>query len=461
MLRERWSRARAGEHEVVLISGEPGIGKSRLASEVMHVAEGDGAHLLRGHCEERVGAPYEPFIEAMNLYRDAGAGNTDEMPKSRHLEQLASALPRLGPTSAAEDRSGGDAAPTLLWIFDHFTGVLRDLAASGPVLLVLEDLQWADSTTLGLVHHLASRATPSGLLIIGTYRDTEVGRDDPLRDLVADLHGAAHCERLALAGLTVDEIEELLVGDDREARRMRAASLHEETGGNPLFVGEVLRHGDESEGGDEVPTGVTEVITRRVRRLSSAAQDVLSIASVVGDSVSLDLLRSITLDTADFSSAVEDTLDAGLLVEIPSRAPTCRFSHSTVRRAVYDGLSAPRRQTLHARVAVALETPLHRKDFPPAAVASHYRLAGNAVSSERAQRAYLSAAHEADRTWAKAEAVQWYDAALDLLEENDPEWANVRLARFVAAKTVLHARHDRLSIARAAGTSPDLSVGGW
>jgi DNA-binding SARP family transcriptional activator len=450
MLRERWSRTRVGEHAVVLITGEPGIGKSRLASEVMHLAAADGARALRGHCEERVRAPYEPFVEAVNLYCQPGSGVAADISNSPHLEPLTFALPQLGPTLPGEERPPGDSAPTMLWIFDHFTGVLRDLAASSPVLLVLEDLQWADSTTLGLVHHLASQAKPSGLFIIGTYRDTEVRRDDPLRDLVADIRADAQCEVVPLAGLTTNEIELLIVGLDGEARRARAASLHDETGGNPLFVGEMLKQREEIANGDELPTVVTEAINRRVRRLSGAAQDVLAVASVIGDGVSLDLLRSVTLEITDFSSAVEETLDAGLFVETPIRAPTCRFSHSIIRRAIYDDLSAARRQMLHARVAVALETPLHRRDFPPAAVASHHRSAGNLVSSDRALRAYLVAAEEADRAWAKVEAVQWYDAALELLAGDDPQYTKVRLARFIAAKTVLHARHDRLSIARAA-----------
>lgn len=453
-LMRHWRNATAGSWQTVLVGGEPGIGKTRLLLEAAARLDAQGANVLYGRCDEDVFAPYQPFAEALTSYfashdlRDPavaqGSDAADFAPAD--LDVLSDLVPGL--PSPGERQPSNSEPRTMLWIFDAFIATIATIATRSPVVLVIDDLHWADSSTLGLLRHVSRRDLDVPVLLLVAYRDTDIEAAHPLRDLLADLRGESGCEQMTLTGFTVGEIEQYLAGVDDTDTFDSADSLRRHTGGNPLFLGEMLRH--RAEAGDlGTPIGVTEVIVRRIRRLSAEAQRVLRLASVLGEEFEAETLRELApADNSWLSDGLEEAIDAGLLVVLQTSAPPrCAFTHSVVRSVVYNSLSPLRRQDMHALAAATMERILgHSIDHHRAAIASHYRASGRAAEQERALAAFMSAAEQADRTWAKDEAVRWYDAALELLPADDSRRTKLRLTRYVAAQTAWHWHYDQRSI---------------
>jgi class 3 adenylate cyclase len=391
-LAQLWKEAAAGERRVALLAGEPGVGKTRLAAELAGRAHAEGAALLAGRCDEDLGVPYQPFVEALRHFVDHTPADQLSGRVGRYGGELVRLVPELAevlPGVPPPLRS--DPETERYRLFDAVAGWLVALSAEQPVLLVIDDLQWAAKPTLLLFRHVARSAEPMQLLIVGTYRDTELGHDHPLVEVLADLRRQSGVERFSLQGLDepgvvayVEHAAGRALGDEE---LLLARTIHEETEGNPFFVREVLRHLAETGAVEQreegwatrlpveelgIPEGVREVVGRRLARLSDAALPVLRMAAVAGAEFEVPVLRAAgDLDEEDVIAALEEAGAARLVIETPGGR--YRFSHALVRHTLYDGLSTARRPVLHRRVAEAIEAAHAGRldDYLPA-LALHY-----------------------------------------------------------------------------------------
>ena len=294
-----WKEAVAGERRVALLAGEPGIGKTRLAVELAGAVRESGGVVLAGRCDEDLGVPYQPFVEALRHYVSCA----EERRLGRYAGELARLLPEL------PDLVGGlpeplrsDPETERYRLFDALAGWLSDVSAEAPVLLVLDDLHWAAKPTLLLLRHVLRSPEPLRLLVVGTYRDSEIGRGHPMSDLLAELRRDGGVERLALSGLDAAGVAAFIEAaaghslDDEEAQELPRV-VWRETEGNPFFVAEVLRHLSESRAIEQrdgrwvlsadlgelrIPEGVRDVVGRRLSRLAESTNRLLAVAAVVG-----------------------------------------------------------------------------------------------------------------------------------------------------------------------------------
>ena len=308
---DAWKESAEGRRKVVLISGEPGIGKTRLATETALVARHQGALVIGGRCDEELALPYQPFAEALRFQSELEDVPTAWLgPLAGELQRLVPDLGERVPGLALPMRD--DAESERARLFESVTLWLRTTAASVPVLLVLDDLHWADRPTLLLLRHLVHETPQDSLFIVGTYRSTDLDRAHPLATMLADLRRDGSVTRLALDGLTADGVAELLersAGHDLDDAGVALANaVFAETGGNPFFVGEIVRHLVESRALvlrdgrwtsdlslEEVglPEGVREVVGRRISRLDEDTQKLLSVAAVIGAEFPLPVLAAV------------------------------------------------------------------------------------------------------------------------------------------------------------------------
>jgi DNA-binding SARP family transcriptional activator len=468
-LRERSEHTHQGHQHAIFIVGEPGIGKTRLTAEFARLAANEGAVVLFGRCDEDVLSPFQPFVEAIgDLVGRLGDAQLAALVEAAgpHLANLVPGLaPRIGqPTSPRPEE------PSMLWIVDGLAAVLAALAATAPLVFVLDDVHWADSTTVAGLRHVLRKNSTSASLILATYRATDL-HDGPLVELLADLRSDRSCERVALHGLDDVAIAELLTDSipDSDLRNRAASRLRLETAGNPLFIGELLRQfvdefgAPTSErvlalGSGAVPEGISEAIARRLHRVSDSCRTTLRLAAILGVVFSTTVLRTFAAGSVDdVLAALDEAEDAGIVREEPeSEPPSYVFAHTLVRRTLYDGMSRARRQELHAAAAEAIAATVGRDDKSLLPLASHYRLAGSAANAEHAADVLLEAAAFSSRGWAKAEAADLYAAALNVLPESADERRRFATRqRSVNLQAAWHARFDHQSIAAVTGAPPE------
>ncbi|HEV3362974.1 MAG TPA: AAA family ATPase, partial [Acidimicrobiia bacterium] len=437
-LRQLWKEAVAGERRVAFLAGEPGVGKTRLAAELAHSVYEDGACVLVGRCDEDLGVPYQPFVEALRQFVDHTPPEALQIRLGRYageLTRLLPDLPALLPDLPPAVQS--DPETERYRLFDAVAAWLGAVSADEPLLLVLDDLQWAAKPTLLLLRHVISSADPKRLLVLATYRDTELGHDHPLGDLLADLRRQRAVERLSLLGLDSSGVAAYLEQaaghtlDDDDLALARA--IHEETEGNPFFVREVLRHLTETGAVAEqagrwavrlaiedvgIPEGVREVVGRRLSRLSPGANRLLEVGAVAGLEFEMRVVQTVEgLADDDLVASFEEATGSRLVTEVAGANARYRFAHALVRDTLYSGLSAARRVTLHRRVAEAIET-LHAAalDNHLPALAHHWaRAAAPAAETARAVDYAARAGDQALAQLANDEAVRYYRQALELL----------------------------------------------
>ncbi|MCW2544516.1 MAG: hypothetical protein JWM40_2068 [Frankiales bacterium] len=427
-----WKQAMEGDRQAVLVTGEPGIGKTRLAREIALAAHDQGAVVLYGRCEEDLGAPYQPFVEALDFFLSRSPIEGLDRKLGRYgpeLARLCPALDELVPGLDPPLRS--DAETERYRLFEAIASWLCAVSEPAGVVLVLDDLHWATRPTLVLLQHVLHATPQAKLLIVGTYRDTDVDRKHPLFGLLADLRRQAGVSRLALTGLDAEGVQELVAhaaGHELDENgRQLAEVVHRETEGNPFFVGEILRHLREtgaifvrddrwvsdltaSELG--IPEGIREVVGRRLDRLSEEANAALSMAAVVGRDFDLATVTTATdLDEEVVETGLDHAVRARLIEE--TGVGEYRFSHALVRSTLYDELRATRRARMHARVAAAVEE--HRPG-DVAVLAHHLVQAGASGDLDKAVRYLMLAGAEAMEQLAHDRAVDYYSQALELLD---------------------------------------------
>jgi len=398
--------AAAGRAVTALIGGDAGVGKSRLVAEVMTVAGRSGFTVLCGQCAE-IGdsVPYLPFADA---FRTAPA-QIEQAVKTRPV--LARLLPDGGDPAQSADLS----SMARQQMFGAVLGALAELAVASPVLLVLEDLHWADATTRHLVTFLARMLRHERVAIVGTYRMDDLHRRHPLGEVVAELGRLPSVALVELGPLPAAALAEHLSNLPNGPSRLSTAllsSVVERAEGNAYYAEELLAA---SSGSSRVlPSGLAALLLARVARVSDAAQRVLRAAAVAGRRANDQLVLAASgLDDAEYTEAVREVVAHQLLV--PDGPDGYRFRHALLREAVYGDLLPGERTRLHGRFAALLA------DLPGAAAElAYHSLTGHDVPGALA--ASVRAGAEAERIGAPAEAHRHYDQALELWDRaTDPE----------------------------------------
>lgn len=420
------ARSVAGQPGVVLLTGEPGIGKTRTAQELVEHAGLLNVLALWGRCPEEPGAPpYWPWLQLIRRYvsrQDAdGLGET--------LGSAAAYVAALDPERLGwlgADRPvllESDPAKARFRFFDAIAGFWRRATARQPILLVIDDLHRADVPSLRLLEFIIAEAGASRLLLLGTYRDAEVTRQHPLSDTLAELRRHAAVQRFLLGGFSPAETARFVATVDATAPAGLAAALHEQTEGHPLFLTELVldRHQPRAAAGlaaghgvRVVPKGVRAVIGVRLNRLSASCLRVLQHAAVFGREFRFELLARVLADlTEETCLAALAEAQAASLIDALAEPGSYQFAHALVRDTLYDELPAPQRARWHQRIGQAFEAQ-YQGDLTPwlSALAHHYHAAGEAskaieYASRAAERAAAMQAHEV--------AARHYLRACDLL----------------------------------------------
>jgi hypothetical protein len=418
-----WHVVHSGGFASLVVSGEPGVGKTRLVGELCRSAHRERALVLFGRCDEGLRAPYQPLVEALTtLVRDAAPQRIAQLlgPDPGELTRLVPAVRDVVPGARPSVAAGPEAERHRL--FTATSGCLAAVAGETPVVLVADDAHWGDAGTLALLRHVVRDALP-GLLVVVTLRDTEPETDPELRLLLSEFARGRNNERIALTGWDKDDVAELLV-----APAAVAELLTRETAGNPFFVGEVLRdltaRGHAERTGDvwvtsgpfsvDVPPGVREAVRRRVDVLDGRCRSVLTAAAVIGLEADLEIATAVAgTDEASALAAFEAATAAGLLHEVPG-GDRWRFSHALVRSALYDDVSDARRRRLHRDVVFAAEDGR----MTPAEVAGHALAAGDALEPSVLIRHAGNAAGAARDAAAPADALHWWSVALEALRRD-------------------------------------------
>jgi DNA-binding SARP family transcriptional activator len=422
--------AYAGRGRLFLLVGEPGIGKSRLAEELLGQARARGARTLIGRCWEAGGAPaYWPWVQSFRAY----VRETDDDELGSQLASgaadLAQIVPELREQHPELPMPSLEAEGARFRLFDAASRFLREAAAARPIVLVLDDLHAADEPSLLLLQFVAGELGNSRLLIVGTYRDVDPTVRDPLASTLAELAREPATDRIELGGLTEPDVGRYIEVTARTtAPTALTAAIHSETQGNPLFVGEVVRllSGEGRLAADDldalwslgIPQGVREVIVRRLRRLSAECMRVLTLASVLGREFELGALEQLAESCGDdLLDVLDEAFAERVLAAVPGAPGRLRFAHALIRETLYDQLTTPRRVQLHRRAGKALEA-LYAEDPDPhlAELAYHFFEAAPGGDREKALDYTTRAGKRAVALLAYEEGARFFDLALQALD---------------------------------------------
>jgi class 3 adenylate cyclase/DNA-binding SARP family transcriptional activator/tetratricopeptide (TPR) repeat protein len=389
VLHEAWRRVGLGRAALLLISGEPGIGKTRLAGEYGRQVIADGGLVLWGQCDADASYPFQPLAEALGQYF-ANAADTELSTlgdDAAHLARLVPELPDRLPDLSTPDAMNPESERHRL--FQAVIVLMRRLAQLRGALLVIDDIQWASQPMVELLRVLLRQTHDQRVLIIGTSRESDIDQNRPLRDLLAQLRTHGLLVTLRLRGLDDADVRSLATahGADhvlRDSSEVRA--LQERTQGNPLFCLQILRHLAESADArpishdtdvlSSVPDSVRELVRQRVARLQPGTDLVLRAAAVIGvefDLTALEALLEGEVPGGGLLPCLEGAIGDGLLNEVLERPGRFRFVHALVHDSLYTDMSAARRARLHASVAHVLAA-LGR---PAPVVAHHLEAAGS------------------------------------------------------------------------------------
>ncbi len=397
---ERLAEVRRGRGGVLLVSGEAGIGKTRLAQAAADEAAALGLAVAWGRCAEDTGAPaFWPWIQVL---RDLGDGTADA------LRALA------GDGITPADNPGA----ALFELHERVVGGLT--GDKTPTLVVLDDLHWADASSLRLLAFAAGELHRVPVLVLATMRPEPGGDPDQFRDTLATLARERGAERMTLPPFTREDVSSYLSSRDLGDSAL-AGVLFERTGGNPFYLGELIRLLGSEHRLDAaslgVPEGVREVIGQRVARLPRQTQELLRAAAVLGREVSVDVLEAVTTTSAEqVMSLLEPAVATGLLVELPDGFDY-RFSHALVRDALYADLGRVAKARLHLGVGEAMES---LPGVEVSVLAHHFAMASRAGGAAKAVRYAVRAARQATAQCAYDEAIDFWGRALTVLGPGDP-----------------------------------------
>ena len=394
-LRELWVRARRGQGHLALVSGEPGVGKTRLANEAIVYAQLNGATILRGGSYEyEATTPYLPFVEALRgwvrgqsaeiLRERLGDGAAELARFAPEIEARLGPLPSSPPLPPNEER---------LRLFDHVARFFRSLADTGGLLVFFDDLHWADHGSLALLHYLMRDLRSSPWLAVATYREVELGRDHPLAAALVEWNRERLATRVTLGRFGLPETSALLAtlfGQETVSADF-AKVIHRETEGNPFFIEEVIKSLIEQgqiyrEGGEwqrrtveelQIPQSIKSAVGKRLERLSPECLEVMHAAAALGKTFAFAELAEVAKGD---EGALLDALDEACAAQLMRADPEERFAftHDKIREVLYEELNPIRRRRLHLRIGEALEK-LHARDLDAHAadLAHHFSEGGD------------------------------------------------------------------------------------
>jgi class 3 adenylate cyclase/tetratricopeptide (TPR) repeat protein len=363
-LREAVDGALAGRGSLQLLVGEPGIGKTRAAEELATYARVSGARVYWGRCRDDEGAPaYWPWVQAVRSY----ARDADPVALAWQLgagaAEVAQLIPEVAEKLDIEPAKGSDSEEARFRLFDSMTSLLLAAARDRPIVVVLDDLHWADEPSLLLLRFAARELASSGLLILGTYRDVELGRHHPLARVLGEISGIEGSGRIPLRGLSVAAVERYIeMTSGAPAPVGLANAVQEQTDGNPFFVGEVVRllasEGKLTGGGSaaelQIPQGVREVVGRRLDRLSDETNEALRVAAVIGRDFEEEVVSRVAeMGPEQLMAAAAEAIAERLVNDLGDGRYS--FAHALVRDTLYEELTPPKRSALHERAGLAIE----------------------------------------------------------------------------------------------------------
>jgi predicted ATPase/DNA-binding CsgD family transcriptional regulator len=441
-LRTALDEALSGQGRLVMLVGEPGIGKTQTAKELSSYAAQHGTEVLWGRCYEEPGMPpYWPWVQIIRAYlrgwggghlrfrMGAGAANIAEMvPEVRELLPDLPSLPALEPHQAR------------FRLFDSIAAFLMRASEGQPLMLVLDNLHWADRSSLLLLEFLAQELADCRLLVVGTCRDDELTGRHLLSSTMGELVRFPCFSRISLGGLSQAEVGSFIQAKARIAPAPDLIeAVHTQTEGNPLFVSQVVellaqegqlaseRASPHQAWEIQIPPGVQEVIRRRLEHLSENCNQVLAVASVVGREFGLGLLERLMADPAtplprgsghglssdDVLEGVEEALTSRVIEEMPHSVDRYQFTHVLIQNTLAREFSAARRARLHASIGQALEEMYNiNTEVHAAELAYHFAETGSVLSAEKVVRYSLLAGERALATFGYEEALAHFQRGL-------------------------------------------------
>src|SRR3989442_1284475 len=418
----------SGRGRLMMLVGEPGIGKTRTSEEFATYARLRNVQVLWGRCYEGEGAPaYWPWVQIIRSYAH------DKEPKELMSEMGPGAADIAQVVSEVKERLPGLPAPPALEpeqarfrLFDSITTFLKHASQGAPLMVVLDDLHWADKPSLLLLQFLARDLRSSRLMVLGTYRDVELRRQHPLAQALGELNRENLSQRVLLRGLTENDLRrfvEVTAGTSPPDALVKA--VYRETEGNPFFVNEIVRllvadgrleHAEAvREWSVTIPQSVKEVVGRRLDHLSEECNRVLTIGSVIGREFGLKLLENVSEVKGDrLLEALEEAMGARVIAERPRSTDQYWFSHALIRETLYEELSTTRRVRLHRQIGEALEELDAEASLPQ--LAYHFCEAASAGDVDKAIDYARRAANSALAHFAYEEAAAHYERALQVAE---------------------------------------------
>ncbi|MFQ6026565.1 MAG: AAA family ATPase [Dehalococcoidia bacterium] len=470
-LREALDDALLGRGRLEMLVGEPGIGKTRTAQELANEARRAGVQVLWGWCYEEEGAPpYWPWINPLRTYihqchpqqlrSEMGPGAADI---AEIIPDLRNRLPELQPPPALDNPESAQ-----FRLFDSITSFLVAASRTQPMLIVLDDLHWANRPSLLLLQFLVRKLVGSRILVVGCYREEEISLQHPLSDTLAQLVRESGFRRQVLQGFSQVNTACFIEQETGEMPPVEAVgAIHNLTEGNPFFLTEVVRllseRGELGEAANsitrsvQIPLGVREAIGQRLNRRSEHCNRMLTTASVIGREFSLNLIGRLMAEVSadDLLAALEEALAAGMVEAMPESPGRYRFTHALVQSTLSGELSDARRARMHARIGETLED-LYSSDLTTqaATLAYHFAEALPVVGPEKLMRYSLLAGEQAIQAYAAEEALRHFERALAAKKEEstDAETAALllRLGRAQAAVLTRGRWHEALdSLTRA------------
>ncbi len=440
--RQMWQKVMTGQGQLLLLSGEPGVGKTRLVREIVTQAEISGGQAFIGGSQAEGNAPYTGFAQIIR--RALCAHKKDELELSNLvMAELISIIPELQvdypnipPNPALEPESEQRR------LFECIFRFFRALIAGKPALLVLEDIHWADSGTLSLLQFLARRCRDEPVMLLGTYREVEIDEALPFYQTLLDLQRKNLGKRLKLNRLSEDKTRDILavIFNTNEITPEFLAGIYKETEGNPFFIEEVCKalidSGQVYFDGErwqrppdmadmEIPQSIKVAVQSRVGKLNGSTQEILLNAAVIGREFDFELLQKVTnFDEDKLIECLEAALKSQLIEEMREEDDErFSFSHALVPTALRDSLSGMRKTRLHRKVAEVMEKVLPEAYQP---LSYHWGAGGD---EEKALLYTIKAAEKAKQTFANGDAIRLYGEALDCLSEDDEKRFDLLKAR--------------------------------